>query len=464
MTMPDLASAHVVTGQADGASSRGRAAGLRSSAEERADADFRAHLASVAADEDTTTRSEEDRASPGARWRHRSETETILLLGRDQGKDPGAVAFAGAVLNDGPAIALALPDTAATALPRDAVLVLAKADAAAPLPPPAGEADALSAEATATIGHGRFDRLGGGDAGATGALQDVFVVHRQTHFAPIAPLTSRHAASPGVTELPASDASALADGTETPGADAKPMGPHPAVTATGGKDGEQWPAPGSPSRSPVAEAGPQVQAATTDDAFEAPQVGRGAGLMGDEALPPAQLPSSPVRQIADRIAADIAPVGDKVPIDSASSAMKAAATHPLKVLTIQLQPVELGTITVRIALRNDALELQIEAGRRDTARLLDADRETLAGLLRSAGYSVEAMTVRAVEPPGAAASSGLSQGHPDAGPQSQSGGSQPDAKPFGGRAHAEPDSTFTRRDSNDEEDRARHRAGDSLYV
>ena len=83
--------------------------------------------------------------------------------------------------------------------------------------------------------------------------------------------------------------------------------------------------------------------------------------------------------------------------------------QPLKVLTVQLHPAELGVVTIRIALKNDALELQIETDRRDTARLVHADRETLSSLLRSAGYSVETMTVRAVDPSSAPASLGVAR-------------------------------------------------------
>jgi chemotaxis protein MotD len=175
-----------------------------------------------------------------------------------------------------------------------------------------------------------------------------------------------------------------------------------------------------------------------------------------------------VRQIADRIAADILAGGSGQaradPVPSLPSAPMAQL--PLKVLTIQLHPAELGAVTVRIALKNDVLELQIEAGRRDTARLVDADRETLSSLLRSAGYSVETMTVRAVDPSSAPASVGSSHGSPDGAPQSQAGGSQPDARPSGGRPHAEQDGNLrgTRRDGTDEQDGARHRAGDGLYV
>ena len=140
--------------------------------------------------------------------------------------------------------------------------------------------------------------------------------------------------------------------------------------------------------------------------------------------------------------------------------------QPLKVLTVQLHPAELGVVTIRIALRNDTLELQIETERRDTARLVHADREALEPA-QSAGYGVETLTVRAVDPSSAPAPLGSSSpGSPDAAPQSQAGGSQPDARASGGRAHAEQDRNLhgSRRDSNDEQDGARHRPGDGLYV
>jgi chemotaxis protein MotD len=139
----------------------------------------------------------------------------------------------------------------------------------------------------------------------------------------------------------------------------------------------------------------------------------------------------------------------------------------LKVLTIQLHPVELGAVTVRIALKNDTLELQIEAGRHDTARLVEADRDQLSGLLRSAGYSVETMTVRAVEMPSAPAQAGSPLTQADGGAaQTQSGGAQADARASGGRQQAERNSNLhgTLRDSNDTPDSPRRRPGDGVYL
>jgi len=182
--------------------------------------------------------------------------------------------------------------------------------------------------------------------------------------------------------------------------------------------------------------------------------------------PPIQPPSSPVQQIADRIAAEISPASGHGRTDPVALPANSTA-QPLKVLTVQLHPAELGVVTIRIALRNDTLELQIETDRHDTARLVHADREALSSQLRSAGYGVETLTVRAVDPSSAPASLGSSlPGSPEGAPQSQAGGSQPDARASGGRAHAEQDRNLhgSRRDSNDEQDGARHRPGDGLYV
>ena len=119
------------------------------------------------------------------------------------------------------------------------------------------------------------------------------------------------------------------------------------------------------------------------------------------------------RQIVDGIAAEIPPPRDKSPAGPAAAPTPSTQSQPVKVVTIQLNPAELGTLTVRISLRNDALELQVETSRRDTARMVEADRDALSSLLRSAGYHVEAVTVRAVEQPAPAMAAGTAAGSPD---------------------------------------------------
>jgi chemotaxis protein MotD len=178
---------------------------------------------------------------------------------------------------------------------------------------------------------------------------------------------------------------------------------------------------------------------------------------------PAPQATVPVpRQIVDGIAAEIPPPQDKSPIGAAAAPSPSTLSQPVKVVTIQLNPAELGTLTVRISLRNDTLELQVETSRRDTARMVEADRDALSSLLRSAGYHVEAVTVRAVEQPAPA----MTVGTPAGTPQSQSGGSQTDQRPSGGRAHADGhrEGHGTRQDTRGDESGSRHRAGRGLYV
>ena len=214
----------------------------------------------------------------------------------------------------------------------------------------------------------------------------------------------------------------------------------------------------------------QTQAGTQSKGAEASRPAQPAAVRSpaqdEHPAPPATVPVP--RQIVDGIAAEIPP-------RQATRARPALQRRPLRApslsrsrsLTIQLNPAELGTLTVRISLRNDALELQVETSRRETARMVEADRETLSSLLRSAGYHVEAVTVRAVEQPAPAMAAGTAAGSPDGAPQqSQSGGSQTDQRPSGGRAHADGhrEGHGTDQDTRGDESGSRHRAGRGLYV
>jgi hypothetical protein len=291
------------------------------------------------------------------------------------------------------------------------------------------------------------------------AVADILVVGRETHLAPaVVPRAAPVALGDGggSPSLPPADASLYAGA-----ADANPDAAPPSLAPAQGGDRGQWFAQGFSGR-PAADGGPQGRDFTSGDPVaDFGATHRATTPAGDTAALAPQLPTTPARQIADRIAAHVAG-GEPSRADPASPLSNVAAAHPLKVLTIQLHPAELGAVTVRIALLNDALELQIETGRRETARLLDADRDTLSALLRSAGYGVDALTVRAVEPSNA----GATAGWPTSSAQSNSGGAQPDAGSSGGRAQAEQDGGFhrARRDGNDEPGGSRHRAGDGLYV
>ena len=181
--------------------------------------------------------------------------------------------------------------------------------------------------------------------------------------------------------------------------------------------------------------------------------------------PTTQSASSPMQQIADKIVSELPASEPDSGRAAPATTPRPAALQPVKVLTIQLHPADLGTVTVRMSLKADAMDVQVEVGRRSTARLIDADRDALTSLLRSAGYHVEGLTVRAVEAPNTA-SSPTTQGSPDSGPQLQPGGSQLDARASGGRAQPEARShtQVPDRNSNDSEQASGDRRGAGLYV
>jgi chemotaxis protein MotD len=70
------------------------------------------------------------------------------------------------------------------------------------------------------------------------------------------------------------------------------------------------------------------------------------------------------------------------------------APPPVRVLYLQLDPPQLGPVTIRISLKDTALSLQLEAQNQETASLINRDREALSGLLRSAGYTVDGLQIQ----------------------------------------------------------------------
>jgi chemotaxis protein MotD len=173
-------------------------------------------------------------------------------------------------------------------------------------------------------------------------------------------------------------------------------------------------------------------------------------------------PVSPLRQLAQQIAAEAAPaesgVGGAVPRD------KPPTASVLRVLSIQLQPLELGTVSVRMTMRNDALAVEITAERQETARLLQRDRETLLRLLQANGFTTDSIQV--LSRPADAPSTGAAPGWPQFPQQQQAGAgfAQPDARSFGkqGQAGREPKTPNQSRKADDEISSAG--AGGSLYV
>lgn len=64
----------------------------------------------------------------------------------------------------------------------------------------------------------------------------------------------------------------------------------------------------------------------------------------------------------------------------------------VKVLSIELKPANLGSVTVRLALKDNAITVHLETQRRETLAVIERERDALVGALSSAGYSVDGVT------------------------------------------------------------------------
>jgi hypothetical protein len=135
-------------------------------------------------------------------------------------------------------------------------------------------------------------------------------------------------------------------------------------------------------------------------------------------LPDSQTASalSPTQQIADKIRSEVPAA---VPAAATNAAVPSPDAKPvLKILQIQLQPVDLGTVTVRMELKDAEIKLHVQADRPETAEMLRSDQDTLSKLLRSAGYSVDPSSIRVTDADRTGAATQAGQQGPQANLQS----------------------------------------------
>ena len=122
----------------------------------------------------------------------------------------------------------------------------------------------------------------------------------------------------------------------------------------------------------------------------------------------------------------------------------------VKILRLNWQPADLGTITIRMSLTQDALDIRVEASRSETAHMLQRDQDSLTKLLTSAGYRMDSVTVVAVASDTTAVADGRGQSLSSMTPQNW-GSSDPDSRSSGGRWNADPDPRTSRDKQNDEQ-------------
>lgn len=248
-----------------------------------------------------------------------------------------------------------------------------------------------------------------------------------------------HSLDTGVRSMP--DAGATFGQAGTPDRDA-------AGRADVGSSGAHQPAP---AISAPARASP-IPTPATARAVASAAAGRQSARAGDvlvkvvrhETHPPLAERLSPALQIANAVAAGLQRSDDLGPVRAPTSApsQPSISARPVQVLQIRLEPPELGTVSVRMRLDANALEVRIDARQPGTADLIRSDQGALTRLLQSAGYDVEILTIHVAEPHRSAASS-ISSAHqsPQSTPhqsafQAHSGNAQPDGRSGWAHQHA----------------------------
>lgn len=106
-----------------------------------------------------------------------------------------------------------------------------------------------------------------------------------------------------------------------------------------------------------------------------------AGAAGEAAG--ADAAAEPVsEQIAQHVRAEI----------KADGLGEASSEGVVKVLNLELKPANMGSVTVRIALKDNAITVHLEAQRAETLAVIEREREALTNALTSAGYSIDSIT------------------------------------------------------------------------
>jgi hypothetical protein len=178
------------------------------------------------------------------------------------------------------------------------------------------------------------------------------------------------------------------------------------------------------------------------------------------AMPPAQ-------QLADRIAAEATSAPEFAERAGMAPPMQQGMKPALKILQIQLQPADLGTVTVRMELKDTELTLHVEADRKETADLIRNDQDTLTNLLRSAGYNVDTGSVRIMDDRTLASQQLGQQGaqtNLQSSAQSQSGASDRQGHAQRGGAGTNGGDTGNQTGRNDTNETTANRPGRGVYV
>jgi chemotaxis protein MotD len=97
----------------------------------------------------------------------------------------------------------------------------------------------------------------------------------------------------------------------------------------------------------------------------------------------------------DQLADVIANQAQALTAQGANAAMGAVGASPVKELDVQLNPADLGSLTVKMRLSNGNLAVVIEAAKSSTARLIESERDAIVERLTSVDQPVASVVVQA---------------------------------------------------------------------
>jgi chemotaxis protein MotD len=102
-----------------------------------------------------------------------------------------------------------------------------------------------------------------------------------------------------------------------------------------------------------------------------------------------------LQKIVDRMATDLQAASPQAGPGSPDTAlpMPRVADKPVRILTLQLDPPDLGAVIVKMRLIGDAVEVRLSADRYETTQMLQQERGALTDVMQSAGYAFDIASI-----------------------------------------------------------------------
>jgi chemotaxis protein MotD len=159
-----------------------------------------------------------------------------------------------------------------------------------------------------------------------------------------------------------------------------------------------------------------------------------------------------LQKIVDRMATDLAAVasseGARAVDAPGLDTNKAADSRPVRMMTLELDPPNLGSVTVKMRLAGDSVEIHLTADRYETTQMLRQERGALTDAMQSAGYTFDIAAIDHTRTPESNLNSGQQQ------QQQQTPSDQRSSLPSSGGSQA--DGGASGRSSGDSQSGARH--------